>query len=62
MTCEGYCNRGVFTRWLEHFLLPNLELGVVVICDHATFYKGGRIEALVEQAAFCLLYHPIGLT
>lgn len=58
MTYEGYCNRAVFESWLEQFLLPSLEPGQVIICDNATFHKGGRIEALIEQANCRLLYLP----
>ena len=58
MTYEGYCNREVFEVWLEQVLLPSLQLGQVLICDNATFHKGGRIEALVEQAKCQLLYLP----
>ena len=58
MTYEGYCNRTVFERWLEAFLLPMLEPGQVIICDNATFHKGGEIEALVAKAKCRLLYLP----
>lgn len=58
MTYEGYCNRAVFESWLEQFLVPSLTAGQVVICDNATFHKGGQIEALIEQAGCQLLYLP----
>ena len=58
MTYEGYCNRAVFEVWLEQALLPSLQPGQVIICDNATFHKGGRIEALVKQANCQLLYLP----
>lgn len=58
MTYEGYCNRNVFETWLEKALLPTLAPGKVLICDNATFHKGGRIQALVEKAGGRLLYLP----
>lgn len=58
MTYEGYCNRAVFESWLEQFLLPSLASGQVVICDNATFHKGGQIEALIAKAGCRLLYLP----
>lgn len=58
MTYEGYCNRQVFEAWLEQELLPQLIPGQVLVCDNATFHKGGRIEQLVEQAGCRLLYLP----
>ena len=58
MTYEGYCNRSVFETWLEKALLPTLAPGKVIICDNATFHKGGRIQALVDKAGCRLLYLP----
>lgn len=58
MTYEGYCNRVVFETWLEKGLLPTLPPGKVIICDNATFHKGGRIQTLIEQAGCRLLYLP----
>ena len=55
---ESYCNRAVFETWLEQVLLPSLQPGQGLICDNATFHKGGRIEELVEQAHCQLLYLP----
>ncbi|MEM6838721.1 MAG: transposase [Cyanobacteria bacterium P01_C01_bin.120] len=58
LTYEGYCNRAVFETWLEEQLLPALPYGSVLICDNASFHKGGRIEALIQQAGCSLLYLP----
>lgn len=58
MTYEGYCNRSVFEVWLEDVLMPQLSPGQVIICDNATFHKGGRIKELIEQAKCQLLYLP----
>ena len=57
-TYEGYCNRPVFETWLETQLLPALTYGSVIICDHASFHKGGRIKELIQQAGCELLYLP----
>ena len=58
LTFEGHCNRAVFEAWLEQFLLPTIEAGSVIVCDNATFHKGGRIQQLVEAAGCQLLYLP----
>ena len=58
MTFEGYCNRLAFEAWLEQGLLPSLKPQQVLICDNASFHKGGRIAQLVEQAQCKLLYLP----
>ena len=57
-TFEGYCNRAVFEAWLEQFLLPELAIGSVIICDNASFHKGGQIRELIEAAGCHLLYLP----
>lgn len=57
-TIEGACNRVVFEKWLESCLLPVLKPGQVLVLDNATFHRGGRIEQLVEQAGWGLLYLP----
>ncbi|NEQ42404.1 MAG: hypothetical protein F6K00_02105 [Leptolyngbya sp. SIOISBB] len=56
LTYGGYCNRLVFETWLEEQLLPALPYGSVIICDNDPFHKGGRIEALIQQAGCDLLY------
>ena len=58
LTYEGDCNRSVFETWLEQKLLPVLAPGSVIICDNASFHKGGRIEELIQQAGCHLLYLP----
>jgi DDE superfamily endonuclease len=55
-TVEGACNRSVFEIWLETCLVPILKSGQVVIADHATFHKGGRIQEIIESAGCYLLY------
>ena len=58
LTYEGYCNRLVFETWLATQLLPALPYGSVIICDNASFHKGGCIEELIQQAGCDLLYLP----
>jgi transposase len=58
-TIEGACNRDVFETWLETCLLPTLQPGQKVVLDNASFHKGGRIEALVQQAGCEVWYLPV---
>ena len=58
LTDEGYCNRLVLETWLEEQLLPMLPYDSVIICDNASFHKGGRIETLIQQAGCHLVYLP----
>lgn len=48
LTYAGYCNRAVFETWLETQLLPVLPYGSAIICDNASFHKGGRIAELIQ--------------
>lgn len=57
-TIEGACNRTVFETWIETCLIPALKPGQWLVIDNATFHKGGRIEALIEQAGCKVLYLP----
>ena len=58
LTYEGYGNRSVFETCLEQKLLSVLAPGSVIICNHASFHQGGRIEELIQQAGCHLLYLP----
>ena len=37
LTFEGGCNRYLFEKWLEKYLIPQLEKGDVIIIDNASF-------------------------
>jgi len=57
-TIVGACNRIVFETWMETCLLKALKPGQWLVIDNATFHKGGRIEALLEQVGCRVLYLP----
>jgi hypothetical protein len=50
MTFEGSCNRGLFERWLEECLVPQLQPVEVIVIDNASFHHGPAIEEIVAQA------------
>lgn len=58
MTFEGYCNRDVFTAWLEQVLLPDIHPGDTLIMDNACFHTGPAITTAIAQAGGQLLYLP----
>ena len=58
MTFEGTCNRMLMELWLEDSLLPQLEIGDVIVMDNASFHKGQAIEDLVLEAGCEILYLP----
>jgi transposase len=58
MTVEGGTDSAVFATYLEHFLLPALEPGRVVVVDNVGAHKPDRIRELVEAAGCELLFLP----
>ena len=55
---EGTCNTKLFDYWIEHFLVPNLSAGQVVILDNATFHKSVKTRRLIERAGCKILFLP----
>ncbi|WP_448639737.1 IS630 family transposase [Geodermatophilus sp. URMC 63] len=58
MTVEGGTDTAVFATYLEHFLLPALRPGQVVVVDNVGAHKPHRIRALVEAAGCPLVFLP----
>ena len=62
MTVEGGTDTAVFATYLEHFLLPALSPGMLVVVDNVGAHQPERIRALVEAAGchvvFLLAYSP----
>jgi transposase len=58
MTVEGGTDTAVFATYLEHFLLPALTPGQVVVVDNVGAHKPERIRALVEAAGCALVFLP----
>lgn len=56
LTYEGSCNRWLFEKWLEEFLLPSVARGSVLVLDNASWHKGGNVKNLVENAGCRILY------
>ncbi len=55
---EGTCNREVMEAYLVEQLVPVLCAGQVVVCDNASFHKGGKIKQIIEDAGCILVYLP----
>jgi transposase len=55
MLFEGTCNTGLFNRWLEQMLLPQLNAGSVIVLDNASFHKSEQTRQWVKQAGCQLL-------
>ncbi|MGR7025939.1 IS630 family transposase [Geodermatophilus sp. URMC 62] len=58
MTVEGGTDTAVFATYLQHFLLPALHPGQVVVVDNVGAHKPDRIRALVEAAGCRLVFLP----
>ena len=58
MTVEGGTDTAVFATYLEHFLLPALEPGQVVVVDNVGAHKPDRIRELIEAAGCRLVFLP----
>jgi hypothetical protein len=56
-------NSELFNLWLEHFLIPELNPGQIVIMHNAAFHKSNKTIELIESykckhlSYFDLLYH-----
>jgi transposase len=58
MTVEGGTDTAVFATYLEHFLLPALAPGQVVVVDNVGAHQPDRIRALVTAAGCDLVFLP----
>ena len=58
MTVEGGTDTAVFATYLEHFLLPALHPGQIVVLDNVGAHKPERMRALVEGAGCRLVFLP----
>jgi len=55
---QGTCNTDLFNYWIEHFLVPELVPGQVVILDNATFHKSSKTKELIESSGCRVLFLP----
>jgi len=55
MTLNGSINGRDFKVFIEHFLVPNLWEGAVVVRDNLPTHKLGTIEPLIQAAGASLL-------
>src|SRR3954449_2852772 len=58
MTVEGGIDTAVFTTYLQHFLLPALSPGTVVVVDNVGAHQPDRIRELVTAAGCELVFLP----
>jgi transposase len=58
MTVEGGTDTAVFATYLQHFLLPALSPGTVVVVDNVGAHQPDRIRELVTAAGCELVFLP----
>jgi len=58
MTIEGACDRLAFEVFIEHYLLPTLRPGQIVVLDNLSTHKGARVRQLIEEAGCWLAFLP----
>ncbi|MFL6065260.1 MAG: transposase, partial [Friedmanniella sp.] len=58
MTVEGGTDTAVFATYLEHFLLPGLAPGMLVVVDNLGAHQPERIRQLVTAAGCQLVFLP----
>ena len=58
MTVQGGTDTAVFATYLEHFLLPGLSAGTVIVVDNVGAHKPDRIRELVAAAGCELVFLP----
>jgi transposase len=58
MIIEGAANAAAFEAYLEHFLVPSLHPGQIVVMDNLSVHKGARVRQLIEDKGCQLLFLP----
>jgi transposase len=58
MTTEGAVDGLAFETYLEHFLLPALKAGQIIVMDNLSVHKSRRAKELIEQKGVALLFLP----
>lgn len=55
---EGATDQAVFEGFVEHYLVPQLRPGQVVVWDNLSVHKSVRARALIEAAGCQVLFLP----
>lgn len=58
MYFQGYCNTDVVLKWMKEVLLPELQPGMTVIWDNASFHQSPEFKTLIESVGCRLLFLP----
>ena len=58
MSVEGATDAAAFETYVEHFLVPTLEAGRIVVMDNLQVHKMKRVRELIEGAGAEILFLP----
>jgi transposase len=58
MVVEGATDTEVFTAYIEHFLVPELSPGIIVVMDNLSPHKAPMVSAMIEATGAELWYLP----
>ena len=58
MSVEEAVDGKAFEIYIEHFLVPNLRHGQIVVMDNLSVHKNARVQRLIEEAGAALLFLP----
>ena len=58
MSVEGATDGAAFEAYVEHFLVPTLEAGRIVVMDNLQVHKMKRVRELIEGAGAEILFLP----
>lgn len=58
MIFNGSCNTEIFNKWVEEFLIQELNPGEVVIMDNAAFHRSPKTKELIESVGCRLIFLP----
>jgi transposase len=58
MSVEGATDGAAFEAYVEHFLLPTLKKGQIVVMDNLQVHKSLRVRELIEGAGASVLLLP----
>ena len=51
-------NSAVFGKWIEHYLLPNLNVKTLIVMDNATFHKNKNILKMIKDKGHIVEFLP----
>lgn len=58
MSVEGAIDGAAFETYVEHFLVPTLKDGQVVVMDNLQVHKSRRVKEIIEGAGAEVLFLP----